>query len=73
MMNLTVRELRAKAKEVGIKGYSRMVKSELVKAIELTIAQKETRKITVFESLFLWDILNQEIRYGLHFFTKRST
>lgn len=45
MMNLTVRELRAKAKEVGIKGYSRMVKSELVKAIELTIAQKETRKI----------------------------
>ena len=35
--------------------------------------KKETRKITVFESLFLWDILNQEIRYGLHFFTKRST
>ena len=50
MENLTVKELKIKAKEMGIKGYSKMIKADLIKVIEKQIKLNSVTQI-----------LNQEI------------
>ena len=49
MKNLTVNELRAKAKELGIKGYSRMDKETLVEYIEHEVECIENSNIDLYE------------------------
>lgn len=47
---MTVKELRAEAKEMGIKGYSRMSKEDLQKAIEANTVEEKAAKTVVMKA-----------------------
>lgn len=67
MMNLTVVELRAKAKELGMKGYSKLNKADLIKAIETFTAQnKEVKEVNK------QDVNSTEVKKNVIYSTTKS-
>lgn len=69
---MTVKDMRAKAKEMGIKGYSRMSKADLQEALEGSKPETVVVKMYAFTGMYIGEFKAEATDEGFKANTKRK-
>lgn len=69
---MTVKDMRAKAKEMGIKGYSRMSKTDLQEALEGSKPETVVVKMYAFTGMYIGEFKAEATAEGFKVNTERK-